>query len=94
MRARIVAALVVAVVSAAATSARADACPPGGASAWVVPLGVGTSGFSDGPDLDGLPAAPLGFSDGPDLDGRPASTSGFADGDDLEATRSGPAIGR
>ena len=73
MRARIVAALVVAalvvaVFAAAATSARADACPPGAESAWVVSLGVGTSGFSDGPDLDGLPPAPLGFSDGPDLD--------------------------
>jgi hypothetical protein len=68
MRARIVAALVVAVFSAAATSARADVCPPGGAHAWVVPVGVGTSGFSDGPDLDGLAPAPLGFSDGPDLD--------------------------
>jgi hypothetical protein len=94
MRARIVAALVVAVFSAAATSARANACPPGGAGAWLVPLGVGTSGFSDGPDLDGLPAAPLGFSDGPDLDARPDSALGFGDGDDLEATPSGPAISR
>jgi hypothetical protein len=68
MRARIVAALVVAVFGAAAMSARADACPPVGAYAWVAPLDAGTSGFSDGPDLDGLPAAPLGFSDGPDLD--------------------------
>jgi hypothetical protein len=78
MRARIVAALVVAVFSAAATSARADACPPGGPGAWVVPLGVGTSGFSDGPDLDG----------------RPSSAFGFADGDDHEATPSGLAIWR
>ena len=78
MRARVVAALVVALFSATAASARADVCPPGGASAWVAPPGAGTSGFSDGPDLDGLPAAPLGFSDGPDLDVRPDSALGFA----------------
>ena len=94
MRARIVVAVVVAVFSAAATSARADACLPGGAYAWVASLDAGTSGFSDGPDLDGIPAVPLGFSDGPDLDARPDFAFGFADGDDLEAMRSGPAIWR
>jgi hypothetical protein len=94
MRARIVAAVVVAVLSAAATSARADACLPGGVYASVTPPGAGISGFSDGPDLDGLPVAPLGFSDGPDLDGRRYSAFGFADRDDLEAMRSGSAIWR
>ncbi len=74
MRARLVAALVVAVFAAAATSARADVFPPVAANAWVAPLGDGTSGFSDGPDLDGLclPAVPLGFSDGPDLEATPS----------------------